>query len=445
MEVNMNKRRRIIAFIGVLLGMSNSMIMQTILTTSLPVISEEFKTVAYYSWVYSGYMLASTVTIPLFGKVCDKFGYRKNYLIGGMLFFLGTLGCGICNSMQTLVASRIIMGLGSGIVVPATYGILGVIFKKEEMTKVFAFIAIFQIINNGLGSFLGGLFTTYFTWRYGMFLLIPIEIIGFVVVLMTIEDNQNMKSDDILDIKGAIFFSISLLLIMYGLEKCSESLLNKNIVFLIAGLALLIICLLVDSKKEKGILPQEVKKSKVLRGLLLEVMLTGSILNICLAYLPTYMVRELSIDSSRTGKLLIIYLVTMGIASLGAACIKIDGIKLISYGWFSILIGGIFGFVSFLVYPFVFFIIATFFLGLGVGILSATVMGRMQKEISKNRASTNGLAHLIRNFGGTLGVAALQVSLLNGMKILFAAIFIIAVIAFLIQLMVNKKSIQEAE
>jgi hypothetical protein len=278
-----------------------------------------------------------------------------------------------------------------------------------------------------------------------MFLLIPIEIIGFVVVLMTIEDNQNMKSDDILDIKGAIFFSISLLLIMYGLEKCSDSLLNKNIIFLIAGLALLIICLVVDSKKEKGILPQEVKKSKVLRGLLLEVMLAGSILNICLAYLPTYMVRELSIDSSRTGKLLIIYLVTMGIASLGAACIKIDGIKLISYGWLSILIGGIFGFVSFLVYPFVFFIIATFFLGLGVGILSATVMGRMQKEIFKNGASTNGLAHLIRNFGGTLGVAALQVSLLNGMKILFVAIFIIAVIAFLIQLMVNKKSIQEAE
>lgn len=441
----MNKRRKIIAFIGILFGMSNSMIMQTILTTSLPVISEEFKTVAYYSWVYSGYMLTSTVTIPLFGKACDKFGYRKNYLIGGILFFLGTLGCGICNSMQTLVASRIIMGLGTGIVVPATYGILGVIFKKEEMTKVFAFIAIFQIINNGLGSFLGGMFTTYFKWRYGMFLLIPIELVGFFIVLMTVEDKQNMKSDDILDIKGAIFFSMSLLLIMYGLEKCSDSILNKNIAFLIVGLALLIIYLMVDSKKERGILPQEVKKSKVLRGLLLEVMLAGSILNICLAYLPTYMVRELSLDTGSTGKLLIIYLATMGISSLGSACMKIESIKLISYGWLSILIGGMLGIVSFLVYPFVFFIIATFFLGLGIGILSATVMGRMQKEIDKNGASANGLAYLIRNFGGTLGVAALQVCLLKGMKILFIAIFIIAIIAFSIQFLINIRSMQEVE
>jgi len=435
----MDSRKKVSSFIGILLGMSNSMIMQTILTVSLPMISEEFKTVDYYSWVYSGYMLASTVTIPIFGKICDKFGYRKNYLIGGALFLLGTLGCGMCNSMETLVISRITMGIGSGIIIPATYGIIGVIFKKEEMTKVFAFMAIFQIINNGLGSFLGGLFSTYSTWRYGMFLLIPIELAGFIIVWMTIEDNEKMKSDDILDIKGAIFFTLSLLLIMYGIEKSSNSFFNKNAIFLFAGLILLSICLWVDNKKDKGILPKEVKKSKVLRGLLIQVMLMGSILNICLAYLPTYMIKELGFDASSTGDLLIVYLVTMGIASCGSACIKIEAIKLIIYGWFSILIGGIIGIISFFVRPFEFFIISTFFLGLGVGILSATVMGGMQKEIEKNGASANGLAHLIRNFGGTLGVAALQISLLQGLKILFVAIFIIGIMAFAIQLVINKR------
>lgn len=93
----MKSVRTIIIFIGILIGMSNSMIMQTILTTSLPVISREFGTRAYYSWVYTGYILSSTVTIPVFGKICDKFGCRKNYIIGGAIFFIG-LGVGILSS-----------------------------------------------------------------------------------------------------------------------------------------------------------------------------------------------------------------------------------------------------------------------------------------------------------------------------------------------------------
>lgn len=435
--------REIMVFIGILLGMSNSMVMQTILTTSLPEISNEFGTVSYYSWVYSGYMLASTVTIPMLGRICDKFGYRKNYVIGGALFFLGTLGSGICIGMKTLVLSRIIMGIGSGIIVPATYGILGIIFKKEKMTKVFGFIAVFQIICNGFGSFIGGIFTTYLSWRYGMFILIPIEIIGFIIIYVNLDDTKIMKNNDVLDIKSGSYFTISLVFILYGLEKCSKSFYNINVLFIILGLVLLSIFIFFDWKKENGILPEEIKTSGLLKGLLLEVMFIGGVLNICLAYLPAYMVKELNLESDVSGKLLLVYIITMGAGSIISSYIKLENRKQITFGWISILLGGILGIVSFAINPLIFFTISTFFLGLGVGILNATIMGSMQMKIDKNRATANGIAHLMRNFGGTLGVSALQICLVQEMKFLFIAISVIGVVSFTTQIVTNKYFIRE--
>lgn len=159
------KMIKVFTCIGLLLGMSISTLMQTQLTTAMPVISNEFGTTDYYSWVYTGYMLASSVTIPFFGWICERCGHRKNYIVGGLIFFIGILFSGLSNSMITLVLSRVVMGIGAGIVVPATYGIISTLFKKEDMRKVFGLMAIVQIINKGLGSVLGGVFSTYFTWR----------------------------------------------------------------------------------------------------------------------------------------------------------------------------------------------------------------------------------------------------------------------------------------
>ena len=82
-----NKERNKI-FISLLIGMSHAMLMQTLFTVALPSMSLEFSDQKYYAWVYSGYMLASTVTMPLFSKLCDSLGYKKNYMIGGILFLI---------------------------------------------------------------------------------------------------------------------------------------------------------------------------------------------------------------------------------------------------------------------------------------------------------------------------------------------------------------------
>jgi len=435
----MIKTRKILSCAGILLGMSISMIMQTQLTTAMPVISKEFGTTDYYSWVYSGYLLASTVTLPLFGRICDRYGYRKNYIIGGLLFFFGTLFSGLSGSMGTLIVSRVVAGFGSGIVVPAAYGIISSQFKKEQMRKVFGFLAVFQIFNTGLGSVLGGVFSTHFTWQLGLLILLPFELLGVMLVVLTIRNDGRMKNDAAIGFRSAIVLAPALLITMVGLEQCNDSLSVMNVLILLTGIVLLTFFVIREQKTANGILPVEVIKNGKLKGLLLEVLLLGAVLNICFAYLPTYMVREFGWTTNTSGKVLLVYILAMGIASISSSFVKKESGKVICFGWASALLGCVIGTSSYFTHFVSIFVFSNVLLGIGVGALAGTVLGTIQAEIEMNSASTNGIAHLMRNMGGTLGVCALQFSLLQGMGFLFTGLLVIGTIALSIQIFVVMK------
>jgi MFS family permease len=102
----------VVAFAGILLGMFSSIIMQTILATVLPDVVNDLGDAYLYSWVFSGYLIASTITIPIFAKLADLYG-RKRFYLGGMVVFLaGSALSGTANSMDQLVIYRVVQGLG---------------------------------------------------------------------------------------------------------------------------------------------------------------------------------------------------------------------------------------------------------------------------------------------------------------------------------------------
>lgn len=433
------KIRKVLSCIGILLGMGMSMLLQTQLSTAMPVISGEFGTTGYYSWVYSGYLLASTVTLPLFGHICDRYGCRKNYIIGGILFFLGTLLSALSQSMSVLVLSRIITGLGSGIVVPATYGMIGILFPKDQMRKVFGFAAVFQIINTGLGSVLGGLFSTHFTWRAGLLLLLPLELLGCLLVLLTMEKDGKNERTGSLPLGSALFLTLTLLITMYGLEKCSGNLNLYSVLSLGAGVFLLVLFVRREQRIKNGILPSEVMENSRLKGLLVEVLLLGGVLNICIAYLPAYMVREFGWTTGRSGYVMLFYILALGAASLVSPYLKQMAEHVILFGWCMVVAGSVIGGVSFLSHSVSLLLLSAVLFGIGAGILSSTVLGTMQEEIRGGRAGTNGIAHLMRNMGGTLGVTAFQVTLTQSMGLLFPGILLLSALAITVHIIIKRR------
>lgn len=435
------KPKKFLSFIGIILGMSISMLVQTQLVTAMPIISEEFQTTKYYSLVYSSYLLASTVTLPLFGKISDRYGYRINYLAGGCLFGFGTLLSGFSKSMFTLIFSRVLSGLGSGIAVPSAYGILSCLFAKEQMRKVFGIFTVFQIINNGLGSVLGGYLSTHYTWRFGLFILVPFELVGLILVIMTIPPNHNLHTHTTIRFSSAFLMSLALLTTMLGLEKCSSSSSMKlsHLLLLLGGILLLLLFLLWEQKIENGILPKEILDNKKLRALLLEILFLGAVLNICIAYLPTYMVKTFLWTTNTAGKMMVCYILAMGISSVAASFIKKDTQTLICFSWCIFLLGCLLGFYSYFKHSVLLFLICNLLLGVGVGILTGTLLGVIQSEIKSSYAGTNGIAHLLRNTGGTLGVCALQISLTRGMSFLFIGLIVFSFISLCIQLYIKRR------
>jgi len=433
------RAKKIICIGGLMIGMCISMLLQTQLTTAMPAISEEFGTTSFYAWVYSGYMLASSVTIPFFGRICERYGYRQNYFVGGILFFLGTLGSALAPNMLSLVLFRVLTGFGAGIVIPATYGIIGTLFKKEDMRKVFGLLTVVQIVNKGLGSVLGGYFSTNFTWRYGLLILVPIELIGALVVVFSTNDKRQMKNDMSINIKSACFMTSALLITMYGLEMASNELSILNIIILLIGMACMIAYIIREHNVDDGILPKEIIKSRALKGLLLEVFLLGAVMNICFVYFPSYMVSIFTWTTGRAGIVLLIYIVTMGIASAAAAFIKKEAAVLINFSWIIFIAGAVLGYISFFTDRTILFYASNVILGLSVGVLSSVVLGDIQAKIEENSASTNGIAHLMRNIGSAIGVTAFS-PCLSIAWLVFPGLALIGVISATIQgMIVNRK------
>src|SRR5215510_6319633 len=135
-----NKRRWTIT-IGVMTGMAIAALEATVVGTAMPTVIATLGGIAHYSWVFSAYIVTSTVTVPIWGKLSDLYGRRLLYQIGIGVFLLGTLLSGLSNSMAELIIFRAIQGLGAGALVPLGMTIIGDIFSLQERARMQAFFS----------------------------------------------------------------------------------------------------------------------------------------------------------------------------------------------------------------------------------------------------------------------------------------------------------------
>src|SRR5688500_5978822 len=128
----MSPRRRRFVTAGVMTGMLLAALESTVVGAAMPTIVAALGGLAHYSWVFSAYLLASTVTVPVWGKLSDLFGRRLLFQIGVGVFLFGSAACGLSMTMTQLIVARSIQGIGAGALVPLAMTIIGDIFTLEE-------------------------------------------------------------------------------------------------------------------------------------------------------------------------------------------------------------------------------------------------------------------------------------------------------------------------
>ena len=180
-------RRRIIAVMAaVMMAMLLSAVDQTVVGTALPRIIADLNGLQHYAWVGTAYLLASTASMPIWGKLSDAFGRKRFFILGMVLFVIGSALCGQSQSMMELVLFRAFQGLGAGAMLPITQAIIGDIFPPAQRAKWAGLLMSVFAVATIIGPLLGGWITDNTSWRWVFYVNLPVGIAAIIVTAIAL-------------------------------------------------------------------------------------------------------------------------------------------------------------------------------------------------------------------------------------------------------------------
>ena len=177
---------RILAiYAGLMVTLMLAALDQTIVATALPRIVGDLGGLTQYSWVFTAYMLTSTVTVPLYGKLGDAYGRKNLFLFAIVVFLLGSALCGVAQSMTQLVVFRAVQGIGAGGLFPLSLAVIGNIVPPRDRGRWQGLIGAVFAASSIIGPALGGFIVDNTTWRWVFFVNLPVGGLALVVVSLT--------------------------------------------------------------------------------------------------------------------------------------------------------------------------------------------------------------------------------------------------------------------
>ena len=189
---------------------------QTIVATALPAIVDDLGGLTSYSWVITSYILAMTVTVPLYGKLGDIYGRRLLWLVAISVFLFGSALCGLAQSMNQLVAFRVVQGMGAGGLFALAHATVGVIVPPRSRGRYQGLFGSTFILGSIIGPPLGGIFVDQASWRWAFYVNVPVGLVAMTVIAIAIPKRE-ARRDHYLDLPGAALLAAGTGTLLLGL------------------------------------------------------------------------------------------------------------------------------------------------------------------------------------------------------------------------------------
>jgi EmrB/QacA subfamily drug resistance transporter len=276
--------------LSVMLSVGLIAIDATILATAVPSIVNDLGGFSQFPWLFSVYLLAQAVSVPIFAKFTDLMGRKPIMLVGIGLFVLGSILCGIAWSMLALIAFRALQGLGAGAVMPTSMTIIGDIYTVAERARVQGYVASVWALSSVVGPTLGGVFVDFLSWRWIFFVNIPLGAFAAWSLFRRFHESVIRKQHRI-DVAGAALLGVGSSLIILGLLEGGilwQWSSVPSITILTVGLALMIFFALVERRAAEPILPGWVFRSRLLNSTNLAALGVGMMLIGLTSFIPLY-------------------------------------------------------------------------------------------------------------------------------------------------------------
>lgn len=296
--ISLGRRRAITA--GLLLGMSLGALEATVVSTAMPTVIATLGGLAHYSWVFSAYLLTSTASVPIWGRLSDLHGRRRMYLAGIAIFLTGSVISGAATSMTLLIAARALQGLGAGAIIPLSMTIVGELYSLSERARVQALFSGVWGLASVAGPIAGGYITDALSWRWVFYLNLPFGLLAAGVIAMAFPPMRRPEAVRV-DWLGAtlLFTGITALLIALGADVGSAAW-----GFAVAALVLLTGFVLAERRSPEPILPLELLKTPLIARTLVVVFLVGMALFGAITFIPLFVQGVMGATATQAGQVL---------------------------------------------------------------------------------------------------------------------------------------------
>lgn len=418
-DIQQQRQRLALILPGLLLGMLLAALDQTIVGTAMPRVIAELHGLEHYAWVFTAYMLTSTVTVPLYGKLSDIYGRRTFFLFGMIVFLIGSALSGMAQSMTQLILFRAIQGIGGGALFPIAIAIIGDLFPPAERGKwqgLFAAVFGFSAI---IGPSLGGWITDHWGWRWVFYVNMPIGVLALLTTGLTMPKLASGRQHSI-DYLGAalLIAGVTPLLLAFSWAGTEYPWSSIQIIGLLTVSAMfLALFALVEFRATEPILDLRLFRNRIFTPTLLAAFLIAIGMFGTILYLPLFVQAVLGRTATNSGAVLTPMMLGFVFSSIlgGQILARTGRYKILGIGTVAVAVIGMFLLSRMDIHTSSTEVVRNMIiLGLGIGTTMSLFTIIIQNAFPLERLGevTSALT-FFRSIGGTVGAAILGTVMTN--------------------------------